>query len=220
MTIHKEGYTSIAICILFIFVLNALIQFYYPQAYGFKWFIYIVSFLLFVAILAIFRSPGVSITPNEKAVLCPADGTIVVIEEVEETEYLKDKRVQISVAMSPINVHVNRNPVKGVVKYFKYYPGKHLISWQPKSSAANEHTTIAVANSAGITVLYRQIAGAFARRIECYVKEGDRVEQGAQFGFIKFGSRVDVLLPIGSKISVELNQQVKAGQTILAELKA
>jgi phosphatidylserine decarboxylase len=218
MTFHKEGYTSLAICILFIFVLNAFISFYFPEAHVVKWIAYIISFLLFVIIVQFFRSPKVSIDPHDKHVLCPADGKVVVIEETVETEYLKDKRIQLSVFMSPVNVHINRNPIAGVVKYFKYNPGKYLVAWHPKSSTENERTTIAIENSDGITVLFRQIAGALARRIVWYVKEGDVVEQGAQFGFIKFGSRVDVFLPLGTEIKVELGQVVKGGKTILAEL--
>jgi phosphatidylserine decarboxylase len=218
MTIHKEGYTSIALCILFIFVLNAGIQFYFPQAYVIKWIIYILSFALFVIILQFFRSPHLEVTQNETQVLCPADGKVVVIEETIETEFLKDKRIQISVFMSPINVHINRNPISGVVKYFKYHPGKYLVAWHPKSSTENERTTVVTENSEGIQVLFRQIAGALARRIVWYVKEGDVVEQGNQFGFIKFGSRVDVFLPLGTKINVGLNEVVKGGRTVLAEL--
>jgi len=218
MTFHKEGYTSMALCILFIFVLNALVQFYFPAVMVLKWFIYILSFLLFVIIVQFFRSPKLIISKDEKSVLCPADGKVVVIEEADETEYLKDRRIQLSVFMSPINVHVNRNPISGVVKYFKYHPGKYLVAWHPKSSTENERTTIVTENSAGVPVLFRQIAGALARRIVWYVKEGDAVEQGEQFGFIKFGSRVDLFLPLDSKIMVELGQVVKGGQTILAEL--
>ncbi|HEY4324504.1 MAG TPA: phosphatidylserine decarboxylase family protein [Mucilaginibacter sp.] len=218
MTIHKEGYTSIALCILFIFVLNAVIQFYFPEVYILKWIIYIISFLLFVTILQFFRSPYITIDKNEKLVLCPADGKVVVIEEAVETEFLKDKRIQISVFMSPVNVHINRNPIAGVVKYFKYNPGKYLVAWHPKSSTENERTTIVIENKAGVPVLFRQIAGAMARRIVWYVKEGDVVEQGDQFGFIKFGSRVDVFLPLGTKINAELGQVVKGGITVLAEL--
>lgn len=207
-----------AICILFIFVLNALVQFYLPDAVYFKWFIYILSFFLFVIILQFFRSPKFELTRDEKMVICPADGKVVVIEEADETEYLKDRRIQLSVFMSPVNVHVNRNPIAGVVKYFKYHPGKYLVAWHPKSSTENERTTIVTENSAGVPVLFRQIAGALARRIVWYVKEGDKVAQGDQFGFIKFGSRVDLFLPLGSTIKVELNQVVKGGRTILAEL--
>ena len=133
MTIHKEGYTSLAVTILFIFVLNAVIQFYLPQAHSLKWFVYILSALLFLIILQFFRSPKLTITQDETQVLCPADGKVVVIEETDEPEFLKDRRIQISVFMSPINVHVNRNPISGVVKYFKYHPGKYLVAWHPKS---------------------------------------------------------------------------------------
>ncbi|WP_428327743.1 phosphatidylserine decarboxylase family protein [Mucilaginibacter sp.] len=220
MTFHKEGYTSLAICILFIMVLNAVVQFYFPEAHVVKWIIYILSFLLFVIIVQFFRSPSITINTDDKQVLCPADGKVVVIEEIVETEFLKDKRIQLSVFMSPVNVHINRNPIAGVVKYFKYNPGKYLVAWHPKSSTENERTTIAIENKEGVVVLFRQIAGALARRIVWYVKEGDTVEQGAQFGFIKFGSRVDVFLPLGSEIKVELGQVVKGGRTVLAELPA
>ena len=218
MTIHKEGYTSLALCVLLIFVSNALIQFYYPSAHILKWIVYILSGALFLIILQFFRSPSIRINADEKNVLCPADGKVVVIEETEEPEYLKDRRIQISVFMSPINVHVNRNPISGVVKYFKYHPGKYLVAWHPKSSTENERTTVVIENSAGVSILFRQIAGAMARRIVWYVKEGDKAEQGQQFGFIKFGSRVDVFLPLGTKINVGIGEAVKGGKTVLAEL--
>lgn len=218
MTIHKEGYTSIALCVLFIFVVNAIIQFYYPDAHVLRWIVYILSFALFIIILQFFRSPHFHINIDETQVLCPADGKVVVIEETEEPEFLKDRRIQISVFMSPINVHVNRNPVAGVVKYFKYHPGKYLVAWHPKSSTENERTTVVIENKKGVPVLFRQIAGAMARRIVWYVKEGDKVEQGAQFGFIKFGSRVDVFVPLGTKINVGLGEVVKGGRTVLATL--
>lgn len=220
MTFHKEGYTSLALCILFIFVLNAAVQFYKPDATALKWIVYILSFALFVIIVQFFRNPHFDITQDDKVVLCPADGKVVVIEETTETEFLKDKRIQISVFMSPVNVHVNRHPISGVVKYFKYHPGKYLVAWHPKSSTENERTTIVTENKAGTQVLFRQIAGALARRIVWYVKEGDQVVQGDQFGFIKFGSRVDLFLPLGSKINVEIGEMVKGGQSVLAELPA
>jgi len=220
MTIHKEGYSSLAICILFIFVLNAVIHFYLPLAHGLQWFIYILSFVLFIIILQFFRSPSITIARDETQVLCPADGKVVVIEETTESEYLKDKRIQISVFMSPINVHINRNPISGVIKYFKYHPGKYLVAWHPKSSTENERTTVVTENSAGIQVLFRQIAGAMARRIVWYVKEGDEVQQGDQFGFIKFGSRVDIFLPLGTDVKVAIGDKVKGGRTVLAELAA
>lgn len=218
MTFHKEGYTSLAITILFIFVLNALIQFYFPQAHALKWFVYILSGFFFLVIVQFFRSPFFDITTDETTVLCPADGKVVVIEETDETEFLKDRRIQLSVFMSPVNVHVNRNPIAGVVSYFKYHKGKFLVAWHPKSSTENERTTVCVQNSEGVSVLFRQIAGALARRIVWYVKEGDIVEQGQQFGFIKFGSRVDLFLPLGTKILVNIGDVVKGGRTILAEL--
>jgi phosphatidylserine decarboxylase len=218
MTIHKEGYTSLALTVLLIFVVNALIQFYYPSAHTLKWIVYILSGALFLIILQFFRSPHFRISVDEKNVLCPADGKVVVIEETEETEVLGDKRIQISVFMSPVNVHVNRNPISGVVSYFKYHKGKYLVAWHPKSSTENERTTIVIQNKDGVSVLFRQIAGAMARRIVWYVKEGDQVEQGKQFGFIKFGSRVDVFLPLGTKINVGIGEVVKGGRTVLAEL--
>lgn len=204
MTFHKEGYTSLALCILLIFVLNAIIQFYLPQAYGFKWLIYILSFLLFVAVVLFFRNPSVHIVTNDQAILSPADGKVISIEEVSEMDFLKDRRVKISVAISPINVHVNRNPVKGVVKFVKN----------------NGQTSIAVENSTGITILYRQVPGALSKQIITYVKQGDTVKQGEPFGFTMLGSQVDVFLPVGTKISVQLNDLVKGGQTVLAQLKS
>lgn len=219
MTIHREGYTSIALCILFIFVLNAIINFLLPDAIWFKWVIYILSFALFIIILQFFRSPTIKVIRNDEHVICPADGKVVVIEETEESEYLKDKRIQVSVFMSPINVHVNRNPISGIVKYFKYHPGKFLVAWHPKSSTENERTTVVIENNKGTAVLFRQIAGALARRIVCYSVEGQEAEQGEEFGFIKFGSRVDIFLPLGTEIKVGLGEVVKGGITVLAHLK-
>jgi phosphatidylserine decarboxylase len=220
MTIHKEGYTSIALCILFIFVLNALVHFFMPDNLWVRWAAYAFSFILFIIILQFFRSPRIDVSVHDSYVICPADGKVVVIEETEETEFLKDRRIQMSIFMSPINVHVNRYPIGGIVKYFKYHPGKFLVAWHPKSSTENERTTVVVENERGISVLFRQIAGAMARRIVCYSKEGDEAEQGGQFGFIKFGSRVDVFLPLGTEINVKLGDTVKGGITVLAELKA
>lgn len=219
MTIHKEGYSSIALSILFIFILNAVVQYLLPDLNWLHWLIYFLSFLLFVIILQFFRSPNILLQRNDEQILCPADGKVVVIEETEETEFLKDRRIQISVFMSPINVHVNRNPISGKVIFSKYHPGKFLVAWHPKSSTENERTTIVVENSNGVSVLFRQIAGALARRIVCYSKQGDESVQGEQFGFIKFGSRVDVFLPLGTEINVELNQVVKGGVTVLGHLK-
>lgn len=218
MTIHKEGYTSIAITLLFIFVINAFVTYKFADVAWLNWFVYILSFALFIIVLQFFRNPKRVFTQGDNLVICPADGKVVVIEEVEEGEYFKDKRLQVSIFMSPINVHINRNPIAGVVKFFKYHPGKYLAAWNPKSSTENERTTVVVEHKNGTPVLFRQIAGALARRIVWYVKEGDVVSQNEQFGFIKFGSRVDIFLPIGTKVNLQLDQVVKGGVTVLAEL--
>ena len=219
MTIHKEGYTSLALTVLLIFLANAFVHYYWPDHRGLLWVVYVLSFLLFVTVLQFFRHPRRRVVTDDQKVICPADGKVVVIEETEESEYFKDKRLQVSIFMSPVNVHVNRNPVAGVVRYFKYHPGKYLVAWDPKSSTDNERTTVVVENKLGIPVLFRQIAGALARRIVWYVKEGDEVKQGDQFGFIKFGSRVDVFLPPGTEVNVSLGQVVKGGITVLATFK-
>lgn len=218
MTIHKEGYTSIALTVLFIAIINAFVDYKFHDVTWLRWLIYIVSLLLFVIVLQFFRNPKRTFTQGDNLVICPADGKVVVIEETEEGEYFKDKRLQVSIFMSPVNVHINRNPISGVVKFFKYHPGKYLAAWNPKSSTENERTTVVVEHKNGAPVLFRQIAGALARRIVWYVKEGDVVKQTEQFGFIKFGSRVDIFLPLGTKVNLELNQVVKGGITVLAEL--
>lgn len=151
--------------------------------------------------------------------MAPADGKVVVIEEAFEDEYLKEKRKQISIFMSPVNVHVNRSPIRGVVEFFKYHPGKYLVAWHPKSSTENERTTMVLKLDDGMKILVRQIAGAVARRIKWYVKEGSQLDQGAEFGFIKFGSRVDVFVPLDAEILVSLDQVTKGGRTPLARLK-
>lgn len=218
MTIHKEGYTTIALTVLFIMVLNAFVDYKYADLAWLRWFTYTLSFALFVIVLQFFRNPSRTFTSGENLVICPADGKVVVIEETEEGEYFKDKRLQVSIFMSPVNVHINRNPISGVVKFFKYHPGKYLAAWNPKSSTENERTTTVVEHKNGTSVLFRQIAGALARRIVWYIKEGDQVVQTEQFGFIKFGSRVDIFLPIGTKVNLQLNEVVKGGITVLAEL--
>ena len=217
MTIHKEGYTSLALTVLLIFIANALVHYYNPDSQLIRWLVYILSFAFFIIILQFFRSPSRNWAQNDKHIICPADGKVVVIEETDETEYFKDKRIQVSIFMSPINVHVNRNPVSGIVKFVKYHKGKYLVAWDPKSSTDNERTTIVIESKSGVPVLFRQIAGALARRIVWYVKEGDEVKQGDQFGFIKFGSRVDVFLPLGTKINVKIGDTVQGGITVLGE---
>ena len=179
--------------------------------------ILVVSIILFLIVLQFFRHPERKILRNDRQVFAPADGKVVVIEETEETEVLKDKRIQISIFMSPVNVHVNRYPVSGQVTYCRYHPGLYLVAWHPKSSTENERTTVVIETSTKVPVLMRQIAGALARRIVCYPKKDWIVKQGEEMGFIKFGSRVDIFLPVGTKISVGLNQKVVGGKTVLAE---
>ncbi len=175
------------------------------------------SLILFYLVAQFFRVPKRVITTGENTIVCPADGKVVVIEKVHEPEYFDREMMQISVFMSPLNVHVNFNPIAGIVKYFKYHPGLYLVAWHPKSSTENERTTVVVEDNKGREILYRQIAGAVARRICWYVKKGDKVEQAKEFGFIKFGSRIDIFLPLDAKIKVELEQKVQGSVTTLAE---
>ncbi|MFZ4862747.1 phosphatidylserine decarboxylase family protein [Sphingobacterium sp. Mn56C] len=215
MKFHKEGYTSLALVVLFIFVINAVAN-YFDANQVVQWILYIISAFLFITIVQFFRSPNKSIQLDDNVVLCPADGKVVVIEEAVETEYFNDKRIQVSVFMSPVNVHVNRNPISGIVSYFKYHPGKFLVAWHPKSSTENERTTVVVKKNNGVEVLFRQIAGALARRIVWYVEENQTVQQGEEFGFIKFGSRVDLFLPLGTKVEVNIDDKVVGGKTVIA----
>jgi phosphatidylserine decarboxylase len=170
--------------------------------------------------LQFFRNPIFPLPNEEGIVFAPADGKVVVIEETFEGEYLKENRRQVSIFMSPINVHVNRSPIKGVVEFFQYHPGKYLVAWHPKSSTENERTTMVIKSANGTKLLVRQIAGALARRIKWYVKAGSELEQGAEFGFIKFGSRVDMFLPLDAEILVSLDQVTKGARTPIARLKA
>jgi phosphatidylserine decarboxylase len=179
----------------------------------------LASIIVFLLVLQFFRNPKIFTNEDPQLVFAPADGKVVVIEEALEDEYLHDMRKQISIFMSPINVHINRSPISGVVEYFKYHPGKYLVAWHPKSSFENERTTMVLSQDNGVKLLVRQIAGAVARRIKWYVKEGDPVQQGGEFGFIKFGSRVDVFLPLDAEILVGLNQVTKGGRTAIAKLK-
>ena len=217
MTIHKEGYSTLIIVALFLVVLHIVSDQYLGNYPLVQTSIIVGSILLFIIVLQFFRHPIRRILRNDKQVFAPADGKVVVIEETEESEVLKDKRIQISIFMSPINVHVNRYPVSGQVTYCRYHPGLYLVAWHPKSSTENERTTVVIETSSKVPVLMRQIAGALARRIVCYPKKDWIVKQGEEMGFIKFGSRVDILLPPGTKICVGLGQTVKGGVTILAE---
>ena len=218
MTIHKEGRTLLIFLFLFFTLLNLGVLNYFPSAEIAQLVTLAGSLILFLLVLQFFRNPIFSIVQNEMQVLAPADGKVVVIEETEETEYLKERRMQISIFMSPVNVHVNRMPVEGSISYYKYHPGKYLVAWHPKSSTENERTTVVAKMKNGTEVLFRQIAGAVARRIKCYVSEGQVLKQGEEFGFIKFGSRVDVFLPLDAKINVTVGDVTKGGRTVLAEL--
>ncbi len=218
MTLHKEGTASILLALLFGALVNFCTYYFAPNSVWLHVFGIVFSAFILIVILQFFRKPLFDITPNDSILLAPADGKVVVIEEVEETEYFKDKRIQVSIFMSPINVHINRNPVSGVVKYAKYHPGLYLVAWHPKSSTENERTTVVYERANGMQLLMRQIAGALARRIVYYVKEGDVVKQGGEMGFIKFGSRVDLFLPVGTKIDVKLNDVVKGGKSTIATL--
>ena len=182
------------------------------------WPVLVLSLVFYLIVLQFFRNPGREIlTTDNGIVYAPADGRVCVIEEVFEPEYFNEKRLQVSIFMSPFNVHVNRNPVSGVVNYFKYHPGKYLVAWHPKSSTENERTTVVYDFGEG-EILMRQIAGALAKRIKWYINEGDSVEQGRDMGFIKFSSRVDLFLPLDAKIEVAMNQQVKGNKTVVARL--
>lgn len=218
MTIHKEGYKSLSILTITLLIVNISL-FSFNELVWLKIIVSALSLFLFVAVLQFFRNPNRKINKTDKGILCPADGEIVVIEETEESEYFKDKRIQISIFMSPTNVHVNRFPIDGEVNYFRYHPGKFLIASKPKSSTENERTTIVVKNNNNQEVLFRQIAGFVARRIVWYVKEKHIAKQGEEFGFIKFGSRVDLFLPLDTKINVKIGDMVRGAETIIAELK-
>lgn len=214
--IHREGYKLIAGFFFLLALINTIVLFFSPPA----WVMYpllILSLGFWGLIIQFFRNPKRTTPKNPVHVIAPADGKVVVIEEVEEPEYFKDKRKQVSIFMSPLNVHINRFPVGGTVQYVKYHPGLYLVAWHPKSSTKNERTTVVVKTDNNGEVLFRQIAGAVARRIVYYCKEGDHAEQGGEMGFIKFGSRVDVFLPLTAKVNSKINDVVRGGETVIAE---
>lgn len=220
MTIHREGLGTILITLVFTIVLNILSYHYLaPQWPLLSWFLFAATLFLLVFILSFFRVPRRQLTRGDELVICPADGKVVVIEEVVDPEYFNDRRIQVSIFMSPANVHQNRNPVSGEVVYNQYHKGKYLVAWDPKSSTENERHSVVLRNPHG-DILVKQIAGALARRIVNYLSVGQQVEQSAEYGFIKFGSRVDVLLPIGTEVQVKLNQVVQGGVTILARFRS
>ena len=212
---HKEGH-RIILATLFIVVAVFLATEYVTTNAIAQYIIYGVTFAFLIIILQFFRNPKRTTIQNEAHIIAPVDGKVVVIEEVFEKEYFKDKRLQVSIFMSPINVHVTRYALSGLVKFSKYHPGKFLVAWHPKASEENERTTIVIENNTFGEILYRQIAGALAKRIVNYAKEGTQVVQGTDAGFIKFGSRVDLFLPIGTKLNVKLNDTVKGGEQIIA----
>lgn len=218
MTIHKEGYRTIAICALVFGAVN-LINFYFlsPLVPILGWIIFFATLFLFLFIISFFRIPNRALTIDDKAIIAPADGKVVVIEETFDEEYFKAKCLQVSIFMSPANVHVNRNPISAEVVYSQYHKGKYLVAWHPKSSTENERHSV-VLRQGNTEILVKQIAGALAKRIVNYLQPGQQVKQGMEMGFIKFGSRVDMLLPIGTKINVELNQAVQGGVTVIARL--
>lgn len=216
MRIHKEGRSLLIALFFILLILDGALYYYTPDNVVIHVASIVSSIIFFLLILQFFRDP-VRVTPiNESHIIAPADGKVVVIEEVEEKEYFKDKRMQVSIFMSPFNVHCNRNPVTGILKYFKYHQGKYLVAFHPKSSELNERTTLVYETPSGDEVLIRQIAGALAKRIRWYIKEKDSVKQGDQFGFIKFGSRIDLFLPLDAKIDVHLGQKTKGGITNVA----
>lgn len=215
MKIHREGFASIALTFLVLALINAAV-FYWSSPVAGYW-VLAVSVILFLFIVSFFRIPRREHTFGTTQVIAPADGKVVVIEETYEPEYFKDKRLQVSIFMSPANVHVNRNPISGKVKLSQYHAGKYLVAWHPKSSTENERHTVVIEQN-GNAILVRQIAGALARRIVNYLKAGDQVTQNEEMGFIKFGSRVDIYLPIGTKVDVTINQLVRGGQTIIANI--
>ena len=218
MTIHREGYKSIAIGTLIFGAIN-FIYFYFLSA-ALPWLGFVIFFVtlgLLLFLISFFRIPNRTLTISDNQIIAPADGTVVVIEETIDPEYFKDKRLQVSIFMSPANVHVNRNPISGNVVYNQYHKGKFLVAWHPKSSTDNERHSV-VLKKGDVEILVKQIAGALAKRIVNYLQVGQKVSQTQEFGFIKFGSRVDLLLPVGTKLNVELNEVVKGGVTVIGTL--
>ena len=218
MAIHREGYKILAIGLVILIILNIASMIIWSDNSVAKWIFLLCSVLFYVFILFFFRLPVRHLEPDEGLIYAPADGKVVVIEETDENEYFRDKRLQISIFMSPFNMHSNRYPVSGRVKYVNYHSGAYMVAWHPKSSELNERSTIVIETEKGVEILVRQIAGALARRIVTYSKVGQKVIQGGELGFIKLGSRVDIFLPLGTEIEVPILQQVKANKSIIAKI--
>ena len=218
MRIHKEGYKILIYSFLILLLVNILIAVFVMDMLLMKWMIAIGSLILYIFLLFFFRLPARHLEPDPGLIFAPADGKVVVIEETEESEYFKDIRLQVSIFMSPFNMHSNRYPVSGQVKYVEHHPGHNMVAWHPKSSVCNEHSSIVIKTAGGTEILIRQIAGAIARRIVTYAKAEEEVNQGDELGFIKFGSRVDIFLPVGTEIEIPILQQVKANKSIIAKI--
>jgi phosphatidylserine decarboxylase len=218
MSIHKEGYKLLASGFILLLILNIIVNIIWSDIELVKWAFMICSFMLYVFLLFFFRLPVRHLEADPGLIYAPADGKVVVIEETMENEYFKDNRLQVSIFMSPFNMHSNRYPVSGKIKYVCYHKGQNMVAWHPKSSELNERSTIVIETQDGTEIMVRQIAGAVARRIVTYSKEDQKVLQGAELGFIKFGSRVDVFLPVGTEVEIPILQQVKANKTIIARI--
>lgn len=218
MKIHREGIATIIIIFLLLGLAAFFINYFNPQQTPVHYFLYFSSIVFFGFIIRFFRDPLRTVEPDDTVLISPADGKVVVIEEAEETEYFKDHRLQVSIFMSPNNVHKNWYPSNGIIKYYRHHPGKFLVAWHPKSSELNERTTVVIERKDKIEILVRQIAGAVAQRISCYAGEGMKITQGEELGFIKFGSRVDIFLPLGTKVLVKKNQKVSGCEDIIAKM--
>ena len=216
--IHKEGYKILASCLIALLILNLIVSIIWKDSEIVKWAFFACSIVFFIFILFFFRLPVRTLEPDPGLIYAPADGKVVVIEETMENEYFKDLRLQVSIFMSPFNMHSNRYPVSGRIKYVAYHPGAYMVAWHPKSSELNERSTVVIETKNGTEILIRQIAGAVARRIVTYSKENQDVMQGDELGFIKFGSRVDVFLPLGTEVEIPILQQVKANKSIIAKI--
>lgn len=218
MIIHREGYKTIFIVFLFVAVVLLLVNDFFPDQTFFHLFLYALGLWFFLMIVRFFRSPKRELVGGENIVVSPADGKVVVIERTIEPEFFKEERIQVSIFMSARNVHVNWFPISGNITYYHYHPGKHMVAFNPKASLENERTTTVIQTEEGKEILIRQIAGAVARRVKCYPVVGEPVEQGDELGFIKFGSRVDILLPVGTQIDIKIGQKVIGKQTPIGKL--